>query len=73
MPATGEIDDRAGELRRPLREYQFVVVDEAHNYRNPDTRTRAAVLRKLLRSQRRDVLLLTYQLWTRRLRDKLAC
>ena len=46
-------------LQRPLREYQLVVVDEAHNYRNPDTATRAAVLRKLLWGQRRDVLLLT--------------
>jgi hypothetical protein len=46
-------------LQRPLKEYQFIVVDEAHNYRNPDTPTRAAVLRKLLWGQRRDVLLLT--------------
>jgi hypothetical protein len=46
-------------LLRPLNEYQCVVVDEAHNYRNPDTRARAAVLRKLLWGQRRDVLLLT--------------
>lgn len=46
-------------LQRPLREYQLVVVDEAHNYRNPDAPTRAAVLRKLLWGQRRDVLLLT--------------
>jgi hypothetical protein len=46
-------------LERPLKEYQLVVVDEAHNYRNPDARTRAAVLRKLLWGQRRDVLLLT--------------
>ncbi|MBX4918372.1 helicase [Rhizobium bangladeshense] len=46
-------------LLRGLNEYQLVVVDEAHNYRNPDTATRAAVLRKLLWGQRRDVLLLT--------------
>lgn len=46
-------------LQRPLREYQLVVVDEAHNYRNPDAATRAAVLRKLLWGQRREVLLLT--------------
>jgi hypothetical protein len=46
-------------LQRPLREYQLVVVDEAHNYRNPDAATRAAVLRKLLWGQKRDVLLLT--------------
>ncbi len=46
-------------LRRPLTEYQLVVVDEAHNYRNPDTPTRAAALRRLLFGQRRDLLLLT--------------
>ena len=47
-------------LQRPLDEYQLVVVDEAHNYRNPDTPTRAAVLRRLLFGRRRrDVLLLT--------------
>ncbi|RVQ66944.1 helicase [Croceicoccus ponticola] len=46
-------------LKRPLDEYQLVVVDEAHNYRNPDAPTRARVLRRLLWGQRRDVLLLT--------------
>lgn len=46
-------------LQRPLDEYQLVVVDEAHNYRNPDTATRAAVLRRLLFGRPRDVLLLT--------------
>jgi hypothetical protein len=46
-------------LERPLQEYQLVVVDEAHNYRNPDAPTRAAVLRRLLFGQRRDLLLLT--------------
>ena len=46
-------------LQRPLDEYQLVVVDEAHNYRNPDAPTRAAVLRRLLFGRRRDALLLT--------------
>lgn len=46
-------------LQRPLEEYQLIIVDEAHNYRNPDTPTRAAVLRRLLFGQRRDLLLLT--------------
>jgi hypothetical protein len=46
-------------LPRPVDEYQLVVVDEAHNYRNPDTPTRAAVLRRLLSGQKRDLLLLT--------------
>ena len=46
-------------LQRPLEEYQLVIVDEAHNYRNPDTPTRAAALRRLMFGQRRDLLLLT--------------
>ena len=46
-------------LQRPLDEYQLVVVDEAHNYRNPDTPTRAAVLRSLLFGRKRDLLMLT--------------
>ena len=46
-------------LQRPVDEYQFVVVDEAHNCRNPDAPTRAGVLRRLLFGRRRDLLLLT--------------
>jgi hypothetical protein len=46
-------------LERPLDEYQLVIVDEAHNYRNPDAPTRAAVLRRLLFGRRRDLLMLT--------------
>ena len=46
-------------LQRPLNEYQLVVVDEAHSYRNPDAPTRAAALRRLLFGQKRDLLLLT--------------
>jgi len=46
-------------LKSSLEEYALVVVDEAHNYRNPDTAKRAAVLRRLLSGKRRDVLLLT--------------
>ena len=46
-------------LGRSLDEYQLVIVDEAHNYRNPDAPTRAAALRRLLFGQRRDLLLLT--------------
>ena len=46
-------------LQRPLDEYQLVVIDEAHNYRNPDAPTRAAALRRLLFGRRRDLLLLT--------------
>ena len=46
-------------LQRPLDEYQLVIVDEAHNYRNPDAPTRAAALRTLMFGRRRDLLLLT--------------
>jgi hypothetical protein len=46
-------------LQFPLDDYQLIVVDEAHNYRNPDTSTRAAVLRRLLFGHPRDLLLLT--------------
>ena len=46
-------------LRRPVDEYQLVIVDEAHNYRNPDAPTRAAALRTLLFGRKRDLLLLT--------------
>lgn len=46
-------------LQRPQDEYQLVIVDEAHNYRNPDAPTRAAALRRLMFGQRRDLLLLT--------------
>ena len=46
-------------MKRPLDEYQLIIVDEAHNYRNPDTPTRAAALRRLLFGPSRDLLLLT--------------
>ena len=46
-------------IKRPLDEYQLIIVDEAHNYRNPDAPTRAAALRRLLFGRNRDLLLLT--------------
>ena len=46
-------------LERKTEEYQLVVADEAHNYRNPDAPMRAGILRKLLRGQKKDLLLLT--------------
>ena len=46
-------------LLNPLHEYQLIVIDEAHNYRNPDTPTRAQILRRLLWGEPRDVLMLT--------------
>lgn len=46
-------------LERNVDEYQLVIIDEAHNYRNPITPTRAAVLRRLLFGKKRDLLLLT--------------
>ena len=52
---------RDGDLRHQQELYQLVVIDEAHNYRNPDTTARAQVLRKFLyETQRpRDLVLLT--------------
>lgn len=52
-------DATGNHLRFELDEYQLVVVDEAHNYRNPDSAYRADVLRRLLSGQRKDVVLLT--------------
>ena len=46
-------------LQRPMEEYQLVIVDEAHNYRNPDAPSRAGILRKFMSGQRRDLVLLT--------------
>jgi hypothetical protein len=46
-------------LSQSIEDYALVVVDEAHNYRNPNTPYRAAVLRQLLFGQRKDVVLLT--------------
>ena len=46
-------------LERLIDEYQLIIIDEAHNYRNPDTPSRADTLRTLLYGQRKDVLMLT--------------
>jgi hypothetical protein len=46
-------------LKSKLDEYALVVVDEAHNYRNPITPARATVLRRLLFGPRKDLVLLT--------------
>jgi len=54
-----QLGGRTGHLKSPLDDYALVVVDEAHNYRNPDTPSRARILRRLLAGKRRDLLLLT--------------
>jgi hypothetical protein len=54
-----QFDGDSHHLKRPIGEYQLVVIDEAHNYRNPDAPTRAGVLRQLLRGPQRDLMLLT--------------
>ena len=59
LDAAGQPRAHSQHLQRPVDEYQLVVIDEAHNYRNPDAPTRAGVLRRLLFGQRRDLLLLT--------------
>ena len=46
-------------LDRPVDEYQLVVIDEGHNYRNPDAPTRAGVLRQMMRGPRRELVMLT--------------
>lgn len=46
-------------LQSDLDEYSLVVVDEAHNYRNPDTPTRARILRALLHGKAKDLVLLS--------------
>ena len=46
-------------LERPIEEYQLIIIDEAHNYRNPDTPSRADALRALLYGRKKDVLMLT--------------
>ncbi|QYU70622.1 hypothetical protein J4558_11100 [Leptolyngbya sp. 15MV] len=46
-------------LRHPLDDYALVVVDEAHNYRNPAAPYRAEVLRRLLAGPRKQLVLLT--------------
>ena len=51
--------DTVEKLPRRIDEYQLVIIDEAHNYRNPNSRYRAGALRKLLYGQRKDVLMLT--------------
>ena len=46
-------------LERVIEEYQLVIIDEAHNYRNPDSPSRADALRAFLYGKRKDVLMLT--------------
>jgi HKD family nuclease len=46
-------------LERNIDEYQLIIIDEAHNYRNPDSPYRADALRALLYGKRKDVLMLT--------------
>ena len=52
-------EDGKEHLNNRIDDYSLVVVDEAHNYRNPDTPTRAAILRQLLQGKRRDIVFLT--------------
>ncbi|MBC8367615.1 helicase, partial [bacterium] len=54
-----QFEGRKHHLKRPIDEYQLVVIDEAHNYRNPDAPTRAGVLRQFLRGRRRELVMLT--------------
>jgi hypothetical protein len=53
------IDGKHNALERLKDEYQLIIIDEAHNYRNPDTQARAQILRTLLFGRRKEVLMLT--------------
>ena len=46
-------------IQRNIEEYQVVIVDEAHNYRNPSSNYRYEALRSFLYGKRKDVLFLT--------------
>ena len=46
-------------LKQKIDQYQLVIIDEAHNYRNPDSPYRAGALRAFLSGPRKDVLMLT--------------
>ena len=50
---------KGNHLARNIDEYQLIIIDEAHNYRNPDSPTRADALRTLLYGKRKDLLMLT--------------
>ncbi len=56
---SNQVDMGQKHLQRPPEEYQLVIIDEAHNYRNPDAPSRAGVLRRFLFGHKRDLLLLT--------------
>ena len=46
-------------LQMSKESYQLVLIDEAHNYRNPAAPTRAGVLRELLAGRKKELLMLT--------------
>ena len=50
---------KSDHLARDIDEYQLIIIDEAHNYRNPSSPTRADALRTLLYGKRKDLLMLT--------------
>lgn len=59
LATDSQFEGNGNHLDRPVDEYQLIVIDEAHNYRNPDARTRAGILRQIMRGPRRDLVLLT--------------
>ena len=58
LPGNRRSKSAVEKLKNRLSEYQLVIVDEAHAYRNPNVATRSDTLLTLLTSKR-DVLLLT--------------
>ena len=41
-------NSKSDNLERNIDEYQLIIIDEAHNYRNPSSNSRADALRALL-------------------------
>ena len=54
-----QLGGEGSHLQNPVDDYALVVIDEAHNYRNPDAPMRAGILRRLLMGQRRAVVMLS--------------
>ena len=50
---------KSNHIQRDIEDYQLIIIDEAHNYRNPDSPSRADALRSLLYGKKKDVLMLT--------------
>jgi superfamily II DNA/RNA helicase len=59
LAADRRLGGDADHLENDLDDFALVVIDEGHNYRNPDAPKRAGVLRLLLQGPRRELVLLS--------------